>query len=94
MCDGAGSHNYRKFLSFAKEELEKRQEPNYISKEWMYGVPNTTFSTQPLDCGINKFFKAKYYKKANAWKNLQKPGMIACRSRCLIWIIESYMEFQ
>ena len=44
-------------------------ETNYISKEWMYGVPNTTFSTQPLDCGINKFFKALYYKKSNAWKN-------------------------
>ena len=35
----------------------------------MNGVPNTTFSTQPLDCGINKFFKALYYKKANAWRN-------------------------
>ena len=56
-------------MKFAKEWFEEKEAVDYIPKNHHPLVANTTFATQPLDCGINKCFKSIYRRKALDWKN-------------------------
>ena len=51
-------------MKHAREEFKKKKMDNFIPRSHHPGVPNTTFATQPLDCGVNKSFKCIYRKKA------------------------------
>ena len=62
--DNASAHTFKKVMLHAKKELEEKKIDNLIPKNHHPLVANTTFATQPLDCGVNKCFKSIYRKKA------------------------------
>ncbi len=67
--DNASAHTFKDVMKFAKEGFEEKKTADYIPKNHHPLVANTTFATQPLDCGINKCFKSIYRRKALDWKN-------------------------
>ena len=62
--DNAGAHKFEDVMKFAKEKFKEENTTNFIPKNYHPLVANTTFATQPLDCGVNKSFKSIFRKKA------------------------------
>jgi len=99
--DGAGSHKIhgyknKKTGKWKKGILDYSDDvlgtPNNVPKHWLLGVPNTTFATQPCDCGIIKDLKYYFRPIMQKFRNtLPIQGQIS-RSRVLVCLHEAYQK--